>query len=187
MSGDPPQPPHPLAGTTLDVVLAEEDAIRLLRHEVAVWFDLTGHVIGRKSGGPSSLDFSPDEVVSMRDAIFTHNHPAGWTFAPADPRHAGSSFSDDDIALSAAADLAEIRVIGPLARFAARRPPDGWNVTADRARQQYVRLVEVVARELLTAYVYGNLTVEQMEQTFYHEVVRRLADQIGFAYERWEG
>jgi hypothetical protein len=127
------------------------------------------------------------EVASMRDAIFTHNHPAGWTFPPADPRRAGASFSDDDIALAVAANLAELRVIGPQVRFSARRPAGGWNISPDLARRQYVILVQEVARELLTAYANGVLSVEHAEQNFYHEIVRRLADLIGFAYDRWEG
>ena len=178
---------HPLAGTAPDAVLVEEDALRPLLTETVVWFNATGNPLGRKAGQPTTVAFTPAELTSMRDAIVTHNHPLGWGFPPTDPRRAGNSFSDDDFEFAVAADVAELRAVTPLLRFTAKRPPGGWAVSPQWIRLLHVVQASVVEAELDLAVAGGRMTLEQREATEYHEIAQRLAPQIGFRYERWEG
>lgn len=179
--------PHPLAGTAPDAVLAEEDALRPLLVETVAWFDAMGRPIGRKTGQPSIVRFTAAQLTTMKDSILTHNHPLGWGYPANDPRRGGNSFSDDDVHVAVAADIAELRVVTPLLRFSAERPPGGWPVTPTLIRLFHLGHAMVVDAELELAVATGQLTLEQREATLYHEVAQRLTTQLGIRYARWEG
>lgn len=180
-------PPHPLAGTAPDAVLAEEDALRSLLVETVVWFDATGRPIGRKTGQPSMVEFSAPELTTMRDSILTHNHPLGWGYPATDPRRAGNSFSDDDVHFAVAADVAEFRAVTPLLRFSIARPVAGWRAAPREIRLYHAAQKDVAAAELALAIKLGSLTLEEAEASLYHETIRRLSAQLGIRYTRWEG
>jgi hypothetical protein len=184
----PPGPPsHPLSGTAHDAVLFVEDVIRPLPYEVAAWFEPNGNEIGRRIGRRSDVTFTATEAASMKDAIFTHNHPDGWNFPASDPRRAGNSFSDDDFDLAVRADVIELRAVTPTLRFSLRRPADGWGTDPATIRLYHAVIMSVVSAELNLAVQLGTRTLEARDATLYHETARRLADHFGFGYERWEG
>lgn len=74
-----------------------EDKIRNQKFESAAVIDKNGNQVFFKDGAKSQVQFTPDEVASMKGASLTHNHPSG------------SMFSNEDIGLMVGADLNEIR------------------------------------------------------------------------------
>lgn len=74
-----------------------EDKIRNQKFESAAVIDKNGNQVFFKDGAKSQVQFTPDEVASMKGASLTHNHPSG------------SMFSNEDIGLMVGADLQEIR------------------------------------------------------------------------------
>jgi hypothetical protein len=178
---------HPLAGTAPATVLAVEDTLRPLPVEVAVWFDQHGNELGRRGGQPSEVTLTADEATSMKDSIFTHNHPDGWRYPPSDPRRAGNSFSDDDFAFAIRVDLAELRTLTPTLRFSLKRPLGGWGTTPELVRAVHSLFEQIVAADLSIAVASGSLTLEERDATHYHEVAKRMASQLGADYSRWVG
>jgi hypothetical protein len=185
-SSSNPAGPHPLSGTAPDTVLSEEDVLRPQHLETVVWFDPMGHPIGRKTGQPSLVGFTAAELTTMKDATLTHNHPLGWAYPATDPRRAGNSFSENDFHFAVAADVAELRVVTPLLRFSAERPPGGWPVSAALIRLFHLGHASVVDAELELAVATGRLTLEQRQATLYHVAAQRLSTQLGIRYARWE-
>ena len=88
-----------------------EDQIRHLPIETAVAWDTEGQEVLAVSGDERRIIFTDDEIVLLRETVFTHNHPGGLAFSDDDPRSFGNSFSLADIrlacdtALSSGADL----------------------------------------------------------------------------------
>lgn len=74
-----------------------EDKIRNQSYESAALIDKDGNQIFFKDGEKSQVQFTPDEVASMKGAVLTHNHPSG------------SMFSNEDVAMMVGGDLYGIR------------------------------------------------------------------------------
>ena len=90
-----------------------EDQIRHNPSETLYALDASGTVVLTKTGGRQDIALSLLEVARLRDTTLTHNHPAG------------NAFSRADIQVAAVGDVAEIRVVTPVARFVLRRPASG--------------------------------------------------------------
>lgn len=78
----------------------EEDRITEKATEEAVCCTKSGKKIFSKTGGSDRVDFTPEELLQMKGAILTHNHPSGGTF------------SCDDVALFTKHGLFRIRAAG---------------------------------------------------------------------------
>jgi len=114
-----------------DVIREKEAELRLIKdHEIVVVFDLSGAIILEVHGGASSVDISPylDQIRRIDSATLTHNHPLGWRFPAVDPRHAGNSFSLEDVVTACDAETRELRAVGPKCAYS-MQPPAGlkWN------------------------------------------------------------
>lgn len=83
--------------------VARENEKKFLNNdfETLHWYDQNGNLIKEKPGGSNYVVITPDEMVSMKNAIVSHNHPSG------------SCFSPEDIKTFVRGDLAEIRATRP--------------------------------------------------------------------------
>jgi len=57
-----------------------ENLIRHQQYETAFVWNSEGLLVLRKDGGKSHVEFSDEEVILMKGAVVTHNHPHGLTF-----------------------------------------------------------------------------------------------------------
>jgi hypothetical protein len=108
-----------------------ENEIRMnKRFETAVVYDKNGNIVLDKRGAATSVSFTADEVLKMKDGIFTHNHPRGWEQPENSLLRIGSSFSPEDINLAIKANVSEIRAVTPHYTFVMKRPENGWGIDA---------------------------------------------------------
>ncbi|MBA2276683.1 MAG: hypothetical protein H0W06_02865 [Chloroflexia bacterium] len=160
-----------------------EDELRQYRWaEVAVVLDpATGREIWRKQGAQDEVGFAEHELVIMENALLAHNHPIGWRYPVSDPRHAGTSFSQSDIALAMMADVAELRAVTPLLRFSLKRPGSGWPDSA-KVLADYDAIDREVELALLHDMRNGSIDEATAVARHGHEVVSRLSLMHGLNY-----
>ena len=113
----------PLTPTPIDEF--EKTSI-LAKKESAAIYDLAGNMLIHKNGSATEVAFSHAEVMAMKDAVLTHNHPNSL------------GFSDADINLMVKANMAELRAVGAIVNekgkviarveYSLKRPANGWNV-----------------------------------------------------------
>jgi hypothetical protein len=179
----------------LEQIQFKEKELRLLRTEVGVAFDSSGRVVLEKAARPNAeyeLEFSDEEIAALRTVgavTFTHNHPRGWGYPTTDPRHAGSSFSLDDVLLACRAELREIRAVTPLCTYSFQPGPGrSWNEatwhTEIRPLQQAV--YATVKQRLYTAALRGEVTPAEASARLDHEVWTEVAALLGLRYSRVE-
>ena len=80
-------------------------------------FDSEGNLLFvATSGSTDFVEFSPEQVARLKDAVSTHNHPKGGSFSPA------------DIEFAVVADLKELRAVSRETgyTFVLQRPKNGW-------------------------------------------------------------
>ncbi len=178
----------------IDIVQAKEKELRLLRSETGIAYDSSGNIILQKSSQPNKdyeIEFTDAEVEMLRavsEVTFTHNHPRGWNYDPEDVRHAGSSFSPEDILLACRAEMAEIRAVGPLAVYSMRPSPLGW--TELTWNQEIQPLYDVVYRQVKTE-LYGAalrhaISPQEASARLDHEIWTQVAGMAGLRYNRTE-
>lgn len=167
--------PEPGAGVFTQPDLATPEEVLNLNApvEIATVYQAakaTESITGKKN----SLDLGRERVErgDFRDAIVTHNHPAG------------NSFSDTDLGFAASADVAELRVLtgneaGTARLYRLLRPAAGWPPVsflmaahADAAR--------TVTRRQKTSGISGRAA----RRVFAHEVMlelsRMLEDSVSY-------
>lgn len=95
------------------VVRVAEAEIAGLPYEVVIVFDpVTGVEIFRKNGETGGIYLTRDEALRAKNAILTHNHPAG-----------SAVFSLNDLQLGECVNVRQLRVVTPsLARCVVTRP-----------------------------------------------------------------
>lgn len=216
--GLPPATPLP-SGTTSGLPAVVESAmtaavpeLRALRGgEQLRFYDVDGRLqyqqgqeglAARSTGVGYGVDIAPDAWNKLRGLTQVtplygiHNHPNGWNYPESDPRHAGGSFSWDDIATSADIDAAAMRVVSPLYTFTMKPPATGWPTLMD-LRFQYdhwsfeiqtagmKRLFGVVSRAGEESAEYKQLQAA-LEAAHYDAVWRKVADTLGLIYTKEE-
>ena len=128
----------------MNKIIRKEKSIKNYAVEHGVTFDKRGNIISEIVGDGHSVRFSEADILRMKDAIFTHNHPSGVMYKVGDIRRAGRSFSMEDIRLAAEANVAEIRAVTPQYTFRLKRPARGWSsdrliTNAHKASTQYIK------------------------------------------------
>ena len=168
-------------------VTAMENKIRMnKKFETAVGYDKDGNIVLDKRGQAYSVSFTKEECRSMKNAIFTHNHPRGWAADEKRWAHIGNSFSIDDIAFAVFNDLAEIRAVTPLYTFSMKRPEGGWGTFKDvkSFRTAMNRQSNKLQRELSEAIGKGYVTPEKASIIHYHLLWKRVAEKQGWNYAK---
>lgn len=122
-----------------------EEGIRRNKFETGAFFGGDGDIIISKVGDTGSVRFLPHELVGVRGSLFTHNHPGGTSFSPADVVHASDL------------QLAEVRVVAKHYRHTMVAPggwPEGGVVLSTFTRelmQAYQEVDRMIAARKLTA------------------------------------
>ena len=175
-----------------EAIEEKEAELRQIKdHEIAVVFDAHGSVVLEVSGGASSVDLNPylDQVRNVGGATLVHNHPLGWQYPLSDPRHAGSSFSPEDIGTACFAELAEIRAVGPRRTYS-MRPALGtswsgnsWMSVIQPSQEKHKA---AVIRSTLQSVREGRKSRETAEADFWHEVWLGVVDDTAVVYQRFE-
>lgn len=189
-----PTPAAPASNTPLSrdallaVVRRGEDGIYQQRTETLVAYDQSGNEILRQGGNGNSVSVTSAQMRQLRGATVTHNHPLGWRHPESDPRHAGNSFSPDDIMLAADAGMAEVRAVTPTHRYSMRPPAGGWDGrwAYSTLLPAYNRVRDEVYADYQQRIDRGEMTKAQATADHFHEVWTRLATQLGLNYDREE-
>jgi hypothetical protein len=181
--------------TVLEILRAHESDLRLLRSEASIAFDTEGNIVLEKGALPGKeyeIEFSDDEIALLRQigkVTVTHNHPRGWAYPPDDPRHAGSSFSPEDILLACRAQLEEVRAVTPVYTFSMRPPPENdWTegTWTREIRPLYEMVYPQVKSKLYAAALRGELSPSEASVRLDHEVWTEVAWTLGLRYTRVE-
>ena len=175
-----------------EIIRLKEDKLRFIKdHEVAAVYDADGNLVIEIHGSASSVDLGPyiDDIRDVGKATLVHNHPLGWQYPLSDPRHAGSSFSPEDIATACYAELIEIRAITPLYRFS-MRPADAetWdaNYWLDKIFPVLEKQKATAIRTTLESVKAYKTKKEVAEADFWHRVWLRMATDLPLSYERYK-
>ncbi len=169
----------------------EAELRQIKNHEIAVVFDSLGNVILEISGGASSVDLNPyiSQIRNVGGATLVHDHSLGWQYPLDDPRHAGSSFSPEDVGTACYAELVEIRAVGPRVTYS-MRPALGtsWSgnswITIVQPSQEKHKAA--VIQSTLQSVRGGKKSREAAEAEFWHEVWLHVADDTAIVYGRFE-
>ena len=171
----------------IELVRAKDEEIKFNRFESAFAVDDAGRVLMDKAGSQYRVDFWPGEMLTLQGGIgviFTHNHPRGWEYPPEDARHAGSSFSDADIAFACETEMAEMRVVTPASRLFMRPPETGWTLKywKDVLRPLCAKHSITVRHDFTKAVSQRRMTQETASVRHWHEVWVRVAHDSGLVY-----
>ncbi len=155
----------------------DERIISKSRNERAIIYNPDGSLNFIKHGDEHSVEFSSQEVLSMRECILTHNHPHSTTF------------SYDDINTLRHAQLAEIRAVGRDGVFVMKQPkswPNDFNTwkKIKKAYEQVEAQVEPIVRKRLEE---RKVSVLEYNQIYQMHILDILASkyQLPYTYERW--
>ena len=149
----------------------EESAAINLPFERATVYDAHGKVLFHKDGNASHVDFTDAEIERMGGTRLTHNHPDG------------NSFSDEDLAFAAGADLAEIRIVcgtceKGAALFRLERAADGWALVPAQMLAAYRDAAEVVRSRQAQSKAAGEISGREARRAFTHEVMELLRERF---------
>lgn len=172
----------------LKLVRAKEDEIRAQRFESAFFWDRRGKLLLSKDGEPSRVKFTPEEIMLVKGAISTHNHPQGWKYSERDPRRAGYSFSANDVKAACHTELYILRIVTPQTRFMMKPPPQGWDAEywEKIIRPTYQQIYRDVLVELKTKVQARHILQNAGEALFRHLIWTRVATRLGLTYRREE-
>lgn len=128
--------------------------------------------------------------------VLPHNHPGGWRFPADNPRHAGSSFSIDDVALIAHFGLVELRAVSPGYTHILRQSPDPRSVYSTRiSGSTYENVFQrafpvwstvTVALQVRVDDADDQFSLDDLAMTRPHLVMLELSEQWGLEYQREE-
>lgn len=165
-------------------VTETEERIRQQRYETAYIYDSEGNAVVEKDGQKYSVSFTKEELVKMKDCVFTHNHPRGWEGADDSWLRLGSSFSKEDLGLATHWNMAEIRAVTPAYTFSMKRPAKGWNIDYDGLMRVYRKTENEVREDILNAIEKGVISTDQANVLHHHLISKRLAKKLGFVYTK---
>ncbi len=132
-----------------------------LTDECAHAFALDGRLIFEKSGGPSAVGFTWQEMAAGRGAVWTHNHPRL------------SAFSVDDLQRAFEVQVAELRAVDPKWIYR-MRDPDRWPT------DKWAPMMRAIGTAIERAKGEGITDVQERN----HLGMTAAANAVGMAYSR---
>lgn len=169
-------------------ILGTESSIRMNKDESMHVFDATGRKLTTVQGKGARVSF--DSRTIPRDAIITHNHPRA--IGRTGIMSFGNSFSRADVTSAAALNAREMRAVTPTYTFSIKRPKNGWGdpIKIDRAYKKIEKdLIKENQRYINKASsrdrAYTRIT--RADATHFHQIITRLAKQMGWDYTKKRG
>ena len=107
----------------------------------------------------------------------------GSHYPVGDIRRIGNSFSMEDMMTAARGNLAEIRAVTENYTFIAKRPENGWG-TIEEIKSKYRDIENEVSALHKEMKEKGIWTETQSDATYYHAIMKKLAEQMGIGYEK---
>lgn len=158
-----------------------EESIASLQNEKAGVFDKNGNKLFEVDGGKDNVTFTDSQLVKMKGAVVTHNHP---NF---DGKYSdGGSFSTSDVQLMINTGASEVRAVTE--KYIYRISPKiigATNLTQGTAAMDFARQTQT---KLKSAYAEkikkGKLKPRDMFEQYSHEVWSTVAEQGFVVYER---
>ncbi len=151
----------------------EEELAARCGTEKMVVLNSEGHVVLQRDGDEESVAIYLNDEPLLFDAVLTHNHPKGL------------SFSAEDLSTAVSVDLKEIRAVGVAQpyTYSLKRPADGWPSKEEILRQREIASNQVY-QDLIIQINRGELTTDEADQIFAHEIMLKLATSLNLPYER---
>lgn len=169
-----PDDPEP---SLAEAIAKREDEIRTSPVEWATaWDPKTGkQVLNKTSNNPSYVEFEGDELLKLKDTIFTHNHPSS------------SSFSRADMRATFHWEVAELRVASRKYDYRLKRPESGWP-DIDEVMELAATEERKLFDEIGPRFRAGELTEIEAIHLHSHQLWTRVFQQLGLGhiYERKE-
>lgn len=147
-----------------------EDLVRGEKNEFGAFIGQDGAVLLRRAGQPDKVSYFEDELLQMRGATFTHNHPGGLSFSVADVR------------IASFAGLSELRAVAPHYRHM-MAPKGRWPAEAD-IKQAYAHELAAAQRDVDTMVKSGEMSVKYATAEIHHLAWVRAAAKLGLKYTR---
>ena len=173
---------------TSKIINAEDNIRKNAKFETAVVIDKDGNIVINKHGKSTSVSFTDKECKSMKDCVFTHNHPRGWGAKDGTLRRIGNSFSHADIAFAIKNDMAEMRAVTPLYTFSMKRPKNGWGINVVTLKKDFEH-ANMEMRKKMNAVINKSKTQEERQRAaeraatlHYHLIWKELAKKYKFEY-----
>ncbi len=156
----------PSGGSSLSSV---ESRIAKQKFESAALY-VNGKQVFFKDGAKSYVTFTPSEVGKMRGGVLTHNHPGGRSFSKADVAILGRG-------------LREIRAVSSEYLYSLKNEK-GVTISSIRAKRIYKKHEKVIT-ELFTSKINsGEMNPDFANKNHHHEVMIRVAKDLGLEYKR---
>lgn len=147
-----------------------EENIRRDAVETGAFFAVDGRLLLQHIGDAHQVGFTQQEMLQMRHAYFTHNHPGDLTF------------SVEDIILASEINLVEVRAVTPLCRHIMEPvgvwpAPDVVNAAFNAELAQAKKLID-------TELISGLLAVRHAFHELHHRAWVRVAANLHLKYVR---
>ena len=172
-------------------VIEIENEIRMNKQfETGVAFDKDGNVVLDKRGAATSISFTDAECKAVKDCVFTHNHPRGWSAKTGTLKRIGNSFSKNDITFAIGNDTAEIRAVTPTFTFSMKRPKNGWGISILEVNESFILMEREVKSQMLTMISKAKTNeeqeraIERAEILHHHLIWKKFAEKYGIKYTK---
>ena len=106
----------------IENIKKDENSIRSLKREVGILYDKNGNTVVISHGSSVSVNITSTQMLRAEGGVFSHNHPGGGTFSPADVNSLRRS------------SLAEIRAVAPEGTYVLEQSyvwPEAWKSEKD--------------------------------------------------------
>lgn len=142
--------------------------------ETAVVFNAQGRYVFSRTEPGTPIRFTDGEMALMRDAIVTHNHPAG------------TSFGDTDIATACNAQVREMRIVTSEYTFSMQPPKGGWSL---ELWHKTINPAPLDAEQMILSYLgdavgEGRMTEAQYRFEYIDRTWEVVAQHTGIVYRK---
>lgn len=155
---------------TTKIITDYEQTIKDQTFESCAVFGSDGNLVFTKDGEKDLIKFDKDEVDKLKGTRFTHNHPIGHSFSPADVR------------IACVTGIKEVRVITSKNKSFSLKMKDDTNLYPElwgsKIRQSYEKYNTAVREYFTVEIVDHRMTAEEANGKHFHEVWTRVANDI---------